>query len=333
MSRQGVRGGAAEIIGLVGDVGGTNARFAVAHVRGGTIRLRHAQVLQAAEFAAGATAVSAYLAGLPENDRPRLAVIAAAGPVQHGAVSFTNNKNWRFSETGLVRAAGLDAALLINDFTAQALALPRLKPRELHGLGPHGKAFPGAARVVMGPGTGFGAAALVDGQTAPIAVPGEGGHIGFAPHDEVEADILAHLVKRFGHVSIERVLSGPGLLNLYQILGEMGRKPAPLTHPAEVTHAALAGDPLARTALDRFCAVLGSVAGDFALAFGARNGVFISGGIAPDILDVLDASDFRRRFEDKGRMSDYLAPVATHVVLEPHAALIGSATQLEALRS
>ena len=134
-----------------------------------------------------------------------------------------------------------------------------------------------------------------------------------------------------GRVSVERVLSGPGLLNLYQTLGEIEGLPTPLRQPAEVTKAALAKDGLALMALERFCAILGSVAGDFALCFGAARGVYIAGGIAPDIFDVLAASDFRRRFEIKGRMSDYLNPIPTHVVVEPHAALIGSASVLKAL--
>jgi len=121
------------------------------------------------------------------------------------------------------------------------------------------------------------------------------------------------------------------LLNLYQALGEIEGQPATLAKPAEVTKAALAGDGLALIALNRFCAILGSVAGDFALCFGATRGVYISGGIAPDIFDVLAASDFRKRFESKGRMSDYLKPIPTHVVVEPHAALIGSASVLTEL--
>jgi glucokinase len=127
---------------------------------------------------------------------------------------------------------------------------------------------------------------------------------------------------------VERVLSGPGLLNLYQALGEIEGLPAPLTEPTAVTQAALAKDRLARMALDRFCAILGAVAGDFALGFGATRGVYIAGGIAPGIFEVLAASDFRKRFESKGRMSDYLKPIPTHVVVEPHAALIGAASQL-----
>lgn len=327
-SPEGAKGG--EAIGLVGDVGGTNARFAIAHMRGGAIRISDAKVLQAAEFSTGAEAVSAYLSGLEQ--RPDLAVIAAAGPVEGGAVNFTNNRRWRFSEAELTRSAGLRHVRLINDFAGQALALGHLKAEALHRIGPHGKGFPGGARVVMGPGTGFGLAALVEGMSGPVAVPGEGGHIAFAPHDAIEAEILAWLGRRHGHVSIERVLSGPGLLNLYQALGEIQAEPTPLTAPADIAQAALANEKLARTALDRFCGVLGSVAGDFALAFGARSGVFISGGIAPEILDVLEASDFRRRFEDKGRMSEYLRTVSTHVVLEPHAALIGAATQLRMLQ-
>ena len=162
---------------------------------------------------------------------------------------------------------------------------------------------------------------------------GEGGHSNFAPGDELEADILQRLSAQFDHVSIERILSGPGLLNIYHAMGEIQHRPAPLTDPAAVTQAALAGDPFARSVLDRFCAILGSVAGDLALSFGARKGVYISGGIAPGILAVsrppaTSASASR----SKDRMSsDFLKPIPTRVVLEPHAALIGAASLLKGL--
>ena len=126
-------------------------------------------------------------------------------------------------------------------------------------------------------------------------------------------------------------MSGPGLLNLYQTLAEMRGEPTVCTEPDQVTHQALAGEPLCRLALERFCAILGSVAGDFALAYGAVAGVYVSGGIAPAVIEVLAASDFRRRFEAKGRMSDYLKTISTFVVIQPHAALIGAASRLHDL--
>jgi glucokinase len=195
-------------------------------------------------------------------------------------------------------------------------------------VGPEVDAPVRGTAAILGPGTGFGAAALVDDEHGRAILTGEGGHAGFAPEDEVEIEILRRLTKRFGLVSIERVLSGPGLLNLYQALAEMAGEPASLTAPDQVTKAALAGEGLPRAALSRFCAILGAVAGDFALSIGAKRGVYISGGIAPDILEFLKASDFRQRFEAKDRMHAYLAAIPTHVVTQPHVALIGAAALL-----
>ena len=321
-----------DIVGLVGDVGGTNARFAIAEVRAGKIRLRDARVLAAAEYKTSKAALSAYLEGLKKHDpRPDYAVVAAAGPVNRGTVVFTNNTAWKVSEAELIKAGGLKGARVINDFTAQALALDHLKAASLKRIGPKGVVAKTGSAVIIGPGTGFGGGARVFDGTSWATVTGEGGHSSWAAAEPVEIEILKWITARHGRASVERVLSGPGLLNLYQALGEIEGRPAPLTEPAAVTRAALAGDGLARTALDRFCAILGAVAGDFALCFGAVRGVYISGGIAPDIFDVLAASDFRKRFESKGRMSDYLKPIPTHVVVEPHAALIGSASVLTAL--
>ena len=322
----------AGITGLVGDIGGTNARFALAHAGPDGIRVHSVKVLQAAEYPTAVGALKAYLCEIPAKDRPSLAVIAAAGPITRGAVEFTNNTKWRFSEAGLVKSTELKRVRLINDFTAQALALEHLKPKGLHLIGPKGGATPAdGAMVVMGPGTGFGAGALIVDGEHRSTITGEGGHTNFAPGDVVELEILRRLAQRFDPVSIEHVLSGPGLRNLYQTLGEIGGEPTPLTDPAEITKAALDGCPLSRLALERFCAILGSVAGDFALAFGAKKGVYISGGIAPAILKVLDTSDFRARFEHKDRMSDYLKPIPTRVVLEPHSALIGAASLLKGM--
>jgi len=321
-----------EIVGLVGDVGGTNARFAIAEVRGGKIRLRDAKVLAAADYKTSKAALSAYLAGLKDDGaRPDYAVVAAAGPVRRGTVTFTNNTAWKVSETELVKAGGLKGARVINDFTAQALALEHLGPASLKRIGPKGVVAKTGAAVIIGPGTGFGGGARVFDGAGWATVTGEGGHSSWAAAEPVEIEILKWITAKYGRASVERVLSGPGLLNLYQALGEIEGASAPLAEPTAVTKAALAGDALARRALDRFCAILGATAGDFALCFGAVRGVYISGGIAPDIFDVLAASDFRKRFESKGRMSDYLKPIPTHVVVAPHAALIGSASVLKDL--
>jgi len=320
----------AKVWGLVGDVGGTHARFAIAETDDKRTRILHAAVLRAADYPTGEAALEAYLRRL-KGKRPHLAVIAAAGPIDKGMVSFTNNDGWGFSETRVAEACGIADVKLINDFTAQALSIDRLAPHDTRLIGPRVRGRPDATAAIMGPGTGFGAAALVNDGRARAVLTGEGGHSAFAPENEVESEIVRRLTVRYGPVSIERVLSGPGLLNLYQTLAEMAGKPAPLTAADQVTRAGLAGESLARTALSRFCAILGSVAGDLALAMGAQAGVYISGGIAPDIFDFLKASDFRRRFETKDRMQAYLRAIPTRVVVQPHAALIGSAALLDGM--
>jgi glucokinase len=288
-------------------------------------------VLNAADYPTGEAALEAYLKRL-KGKRPQSAVIAAAGPIQKGKVSFTNNDGWGFSERRMAKKCGFAEVRLINDFTAQALAIDRLGPRDTRRIGPDVKGRGQATAAIMGPGTGFGAAALVRDGRIHAVLTGEGGHSAFAPEGEDEIEILRRLTARFGEVSVERVVSGPGLFNLYQALADMAGKPASLTAPDQVTHAGLAGPGLARDALSRFCAILGSVAGNLALAMGAQGGVYISGGIAPDIFDFLAASDFRRRFETKDRMSDYLRAIPTRVVVQPHAALIGAAALLGDLK-
>jgi glucokinase len=319
---------AAPLSGLVGDVGGTHARFAIATRVGDRVRISQARVLDAAHFRTGAAALDAYLGQL-KGEAPRRAVIAAAGPIIRGAVSFTNNRPWRFAEQELTRIGGFNQVRLINDFTAQALAIPSLRSNEVARVGPMRRGTRRATKAILGPGTGFGAAALVDDGERRAVLTGEGGHTSFAPEDDIEVEILGRLRTRFDQVSVEHLMSGPGLLNLYQALGAIMGRLSPIETPDGVTRAGLAGDELARTALDRFCAILGSVAGNFALAMGARGGVYVSGGIAPDILDVLRASDFRRRFEAKDRMGDYLRAIPTRVVVQPHAALIGAAALFE----
>lgn len=317
--------------GLVGDVGGTHARFAIAEPidGGGSVRISHARVLEAAHYRTGDAALAAYLGGLSIGP-PKVAVIAAAGPINKGAVSFTNNRRWRFDERQLAAIGGFEHVRLINDFTAQALAIPRLRASDTRLVGPRVRGLARASRAVLGPGTGFGAAALVDDGRGQAVMTSEGGHAGFAPEEDIEFEILRRLNKRgIERVSVEHLLSGPGLLNLYKTLGDITGAAAPINASDQVTRAGLAGDALAHEALARFCAILGSAAGNFALATGARGGVYISGGIAPDILDFLKASDFRRRFEAKDRMSDYLSAIPTRVVVQPHAALIGAAALIE----
>jgi glucokinase len=302
-------------------------------VRAGEITLDAAVSFPAAEYPREVDAVRAYLDHLGAARRPRLAVIAAAGPVRDGAVAFTNNAAWRFSERELASSCGFGAVRLINDFAAQALAIDHLRPSALARIGPAGEPVARATAAILGPGTGFGAAALVDDGVGRAVLTGEGGHIGFAPAGETELEIVRRLATGFDRVSVERLLSGPGLLHLYKTLADMRAETPVCGTPDEVTARALAGEALCAAALGRFCAILGGVAGDFALAFGARRGVFIAGGIAPAILQFLNASEFRARFEAKGRMSDFVKAIPTFVVTAPEAALVGAASQLSDLAS
>jgi glucokinase len=319
------------LTGLVGDVGGTNARFAVAHVSADDIRLEDLKTLPAADFGQGRDAVRAYLDLLPANERPKFAVIAAAGPIDDGVVTFTNNTDWRFDERDLESACELTTVRLINDFTAQALAIDHLKPDQVHRIGPAASPVARATAAIIGPGTGLGAAALVDDGVHKAIMTCEGGHVAFAPGDGAELEIFRNLMKKFDRVSNERVLSGPGLLNLYEAICAIWGELPTCSHPDEVTRRGLAGEPAPVEALSRFCAILGAVAGDFALSTGARRGVYIAGGIAPAILAFLESSGFRDRFEAKGRMSQYVKAIPTFVVTAPYIAMIGAASMLVSL--
>jgi len=306
---------------LVGDVGGTNARFALADLSGAEPRLLDPRSFARSEFPSLEAAIAGYLDGASE--RPASAVIAVAGPVTDGAAALTNGE-WRMSEQGLLKN-GFDAARLINDFTALALSVRRLGPDDLADVGEASPSLTGAVAVI-GAGTGLGVAAVVreDGREAVVVT--EGGHIAFAPADDIEIEVLRHLSGRFGRVSLERILSGSGLVNLRWALGKVdGLEVQPL-EPEQIVDLAMRGEnSLCVQTLDRFCAIYGAAAGDFALAFGATGGVYLGGGISPRILEPLRRSAFRARFEAKGRFAAYTTRIATRVILHPMAALLGAA--------
>jgi glucokinase len=302
---------------MVGDIGGTNARFGLVGPGGAVSHIRE---YVDADYGRAEDAIAAYLKAEGAGTQPSQVRIAVAGPVIDGTIRFTNN-HWTLSERGL-RNMGFGVAGLLNDFAALALAAPVMTAHELHRLGPRAEAEPGGTLVVMGPGTGLGVSALAGGKTVLTT---EGGHTAFAPGDEVEDEVLRRLRAKFGRVSIERLLSGQGICNLHRALADMADRPVETDDPAAITKAALAGDPASLDTLMRFCGILGAVAGDLALSFGATGGVYIAGGIPPRILDLLDASPFRARFEDKGRFKPYVARIPTQVIVHPHAALVGAA--------
>lgn len=308
---------------LVGDVGGTNARFAIARCNDGRIWLEAHDSFPAEHYPTFRQGVAAFIDGC--EVKPSGGVIAVAGPIEDGTIDLTNSP-WRTSETEL-GTLGLNPVRLINDFEALAWGAPIVPPDQLESLGGPYAGDPHAAIAVLGPGTGFGVSALVrDVHGREMALPSEGGHACFAPGDPVEDEILRILRRRYTRVSIERLICGPGLLNMHKALAEIDGRETHIDDPAEITRDALADphSPCGAT-LARFCAILGAVAGDIALTMGARGGVYIAGGIAPRILPFLKASPFRQRFERKGRFKDYVADIPTQVIMDKHAALRGAA--------
>ncbi len=312
--------------GLVGDVGGTNARLALVDPQG---HVRHPRSFLCRDYPSLAHIIAEYVEATMGRKRPPRAVIAVAGPVLDGEIEFTN-LDWRVSEGDLISEFGFEAVRLINDFAAQAVACPLLEGPDLRVLGPKlGRGAHDCPIVALGAGTGFGVAALARSPRGDIPISAEGGHAAFAPTDAVEAIVWERLLTRHGRVSIERLLSGQGLYDLYACLAEQAGKAPELPDEVAVTKEGLVGDPLAAAALDRFGAILGSVAGDLALTFGARGGVFVSGGIAPRIAERLAAGAFRARFEAKGRLSDYMQLIPTFLVVHPYPAIVGCARLLE----
>lgn len=323
---------AVENLELIADIGGTNARFALADCSDASPRVLRAQTLKSAEFATLQHAAEHYLASV--GVRPRRAAIAVASPMGADDIRLTN-RAWSFNREELGRALGLDELLLLNDFGAVASAVPALGTDDrLHMYGPSADPMRGPI-TVMGPGTGLGVALLVDpDEKGWGVVETEGGHVTFAPIGEEEQLISRRLTAQYGRASNERVLCGDGLSLIDAILRTDGYvdpspvDPSDLRDPAEVVAAALQGHDLAaRRSLARFCAVLGSVAGDAALIHGART-VLIAGGIVPRFLPFLRSSAFHERFLAKGRFSPYLESVSIQVITHPNPGLLGAAVAL-----
>jgi glucokinase len=296
---------------LLSDIGGTHARFAWQERPGDP--LAAATTYACADHVSLTAAIQHYLADHSKS-APTCAGIGIATPVTGDQVQMTNHR-WSFSITGMQQALGLKRLVVINDFTALALALPTLKPNENHQIGP-GIAAPEAALAVIGPGTGLGVAGLMPtglGNFVPIT--GEGGHVSLAASDALESKVVERLKLRFGHASAERALSGPGLVNLYDAVCSLDGEVVQALGPADVIALARgAQDSSCVMALDLFFKFLGGVAGDMALTFGARGGVYIGGGIAPRLLPELRCSAFRERFESKGRFQGYLSKIPTFVI-------------------
>jgi glucokinase len=310
---------------LVADIGGTNARFAVADPA--TLDLSAVTQFRCAEHPSLGTAAFSYLRAM--QPRPRYAAIAVAAPVIGEDIKLTNSP-WSFARGEVCDAAGLDGLLVLNDFQALALSLPYLAGEDLQQIG--GAKVPRlATKAVLGPGTGIGVAGLVWGGSDWVALPSEGGHISLAARSQAEFDLVERLGAHRDRVSVERALSGPGIADLYlAIAATRGREIEPLI-PNDVLERGLDGsDEIAAEALRLFVTWFGAFAGDVALLFGARGGIYLGGGIAPKIVTALAAGPFRAAFEDKGRMRGFVTPIPVNVITAPFAALKGAAAGLRA---
>ncbi len=310
---------------MVGDIGGTNARFALIH--GPACLPQQVETFRCADFAGPREVIARYLKDCG-GVQPVWAAIGIATPIDGDQVRMTNH-DWAFSIEALRRDLGLARLCFLNDFTALALSIPALAPHELRQVG-GGLAAKGRAIGVVGPGTGLGVSGLLPSGKGWIPLEGEGGHVTLAASTAHEAELIALLAHRYSHVSAERLISGAGLLALHEANATLSGRGGEALDPGEITRRALSGEcEHCVTVVNDFCALLGTVAADIALILGARGGLYIGGGIVPRLGAFFDASPFRARFEHKGRFSAYLAEVPTFVIDAPWPALIGAARSLE----
>ncbi len=313
---------------LVADIGGTHARFAL--VRPGSGALDHIRTIENAAFDSLEAAVRAYLgdSGSPEIDA---AAIAMAGPVYADGAQLTNGA-WGFKTAKLRRRLDLPALTVLNDYEALALSLPEIDASGLVQIGGT-TPKPGSVRIVLGPGTGFGGAALVP-SSPPIVLPGEPGHTSLPVRSPAEAEVAARLADADGHVPVENAVSGPGLLATYKACAEIAGATARAASAAAIVEAARdKRDPSAVQAVDLFLTWLGRTAGNAAMQLRAEGGVYIGGGIAPKMLDFMQDGRFRRSFENMGRMAELTRPIPTYVITAGAPALLGCAARLRSQRA
>ena len=313
---------------LLADVGGTNARFAL-EVAAGHITL--VEVLPCADYPSLSAALQAYLA-LPHiaaagGQAVRHAVIAIANPVDGDFLSMTNH-HWSFSIRAMREECGFTTLDVVNDFTALARSLPQLSSEQKHQVGA-GSARPNTAIGLIGAGTGLGVSGLIPSHGGWIALQSEGGHVSFAPFNELEVSILQFAWREYEHVSAERLISGDGLELIYRALADRAGVPAEALPAAEITRRALAGESqLCDDVIEAFCCMLGTVAGNVAVTLGALGGIYIGGGIVPRLGQRFDRSGFRARFERKGRFANYVSQVPTFVITAQYPAFLGASAIL-----
>ena len=313
---------------LLADVGGTNARFALEVAAG---QIGQVEVLPCADYPSLAAALQAYLA-LPQvaaagGQAVRHAVIAIANPVAGDFLSMTNH-HWSFSIRAMREECGFVTLEVVNDFTALARAVPMLSDHEKRQVGA-GTARPNTAIGLIGAGTGLGVSGLIPSHGGWIALQSEGGHVNFAPFNELEVSILQFAWREFEHVSAERLISGDGLELIYRALADRAGVADEQLPAAEITRRALAGEsPLCDEVIEAFCCMLGTVAANVAVTLGALGGIYIGGGIVPRLGARFDRSGFRARFERKGRFANYVSQVPTFVITAQYPAFLGTSAIL-----
>lgn len=307
---------------LIGDIGGTNARFQIL-IDPNTKPIGFPNLLTANHSTIEDAIQSAILDHT--EVKPRAAVIAAAGPIENGRLDLTNY-NWSIRPESFLGDLSIDDLILLNDFEAQALATTSFKATDMVKIGA-GEPVSNASRVIIGPGTGLGVAGLIHGYDNWIPVPGEGGHVSIGPQTDEDFLIWPFFNKKDNRVSAEQLVSGRGILNIYRAVSARENRDAPLTTPEQITAAALDGnDKLAIKSVELFCGYLGRIAGDMALTFLARGGVYIAGGIGKQITPIMRNSCFRREFENKFPHSELLRSIPTYLIVHENAALSGLAS-------
>jgi glucokinase len=313
---------------LVADVGGTHARFGLVHGKGQYPA--NIQTLPGRKYSSLGSALDAYLSSVGGKS-PNRGCIAVAGPVEPGQFILTNRPEWNASLSALRAAHRLDELDVINDFQALAAALPLIEPNEISPIGEPSKGEARGPLVVVGPGTGLGVGASINTPSGWQAVPGEGGHVELASADPRARAAIAHVASRYGRVSAERFLSGPGLQLLHLTLGSVDGAVRDPLDAAEIGSRASAGNAEALDTVAIFFRLLAGFAGDVALMYGARGGVFLGGGVTTRMKEFIDPRMFRKAFENKGRLRPFLAAIPTSLIASDTLALRGCAAHLDGI--
>ena len=310
---------------MVGDIGGTNARFAL--VAPGKSELMSIKTLQCTKFETVQEAIKSYLSSI--NDAEIVSACIASAGTTHLDIFKPANNDWVINKSNVSSALNDIQVNWINDFSAQALATTTLKSNDVIVIN-KGTVQPERVRLVIGPGTGLGTCGLINSSSGWVPLPAQGGHSDFAPNSSLEIEIWTLLQKQFGHVAVERILSGPGIVNLYKALCQINGNEALFNSPSEITSAAIKVNPdsLSKETLHLFCRIFGSVTGSIALSTGCLGGIYITSDLVRNFLDFFIDSDFLKSFEDKGRLKYYMTDIPIFISKKENMGLIGSTYQL-----